>query len=118
MLSQPLTVCTVDQLFRFVYRALGTEIFAATLKYSKLVLDEIQAYEPRVIATIIYGLKMIQKWVANLQLLQQLFHLYLNILWNNMVWLRENNTYLKISPEKNIRWRNIQDIKLKSDIRK
>lgn len=61
MLSQPLTVCTVDQLFRFVYRALGTEIFAATLKYSKLVLDEIQAYEPRVIATIIYGLKMIQK---------------------------------------------------------
>ena len=61
MLSQPLTVCTVDQLFRFVYRALGTEIFAASLKYSKLVLDEIQAYEPRVIATIIYGLKMIQE---------------------------------------------------------
>ena len=61
MLSQPLTVCTVDQLFRFVYGALGTEIFAATLKYSKLVLDEIQAYEPRVIATIIYGLKMIQE---------------------------------------------------------
>ena len=61
MLSQPLTVCTVDQLCRFVYRALGTEIFAATLKYSKLVLDEIQAYEPRVIATIIYGLKMIQE---------------------------------------------------------
>lgn len=61
MLSQPLTVCTVDQLFRFVYRALGTEIFAATLKYSKLVLDEIQAYEPRVIATILYGLKMIQE---------------------------------------------------------
>lgn len=61
MLSQPLTVCTVDQLFRFVYRALGTEIFAATLKYSKLVLDEIQAYEPRAIATIIYGLKMIQE---------------------------------------------------------
>ena len=61
MLSQPLTVCTIDQLFRFVYRALGTEIFAATLKYSKLVLDEIQAYEPRVIATIIYGLKMIQE---------------------------------------------------------
>ena len=61
MLSQPLTVCTVDQLFRFVYRALGTEIFADTLKYSKLVLDEIQAYEPRVIATIIYGLKMIQE---------------------------------------------------------
>ena len=61
MLSQPLTVCTVDQLFKFVYRALGTEIFAATLKYSKLIIDEIQAYEPRVIATIVYGLSIIQK---------------------------------------------------------
>ena len=40
MLSQPLTVCTVDQLFKFVYKALGTEILAATLKYSKLILDE------------------------------------------------------------------------------
>lgn len=61
MLSQPLTVCTVDQLFKFVYRALGTEIFAATFKYSKLIIDEIQAYEPRVIATIVYGLSIIQK---------------------------------------------------------
>ena len=32
LLSNPLTICTVDQLFKFVYRALGTEIFAATLK--------------------------------------------------------------------------------------
>ena len=61
MLAQPLTVCTVDQLFKFVYKALGTEIFAATLKYSKLILDEIQSYEPAVIAIIIYGLKTIQE---------------------------------------------------------
>lgn len=61
MLAQPLTVCTVDQLFKFVYKAPGTEIFAATLKYSKLILDEIQSYEPRIIAIIIYGLKTIQE---------------------------------------------------------
>ena len=73
MLSQPLTVCTVDQLFRFVYRALGTEIFAATLKYSKLVLDEIQAYEPRVIATIIYGLKMIQEMGGKFAIITAIF---------------------------------------------
>ena len=59
LLSQPLTVCTVDQLFKFVYKALGTEIFAATLKYSKIIIDEIQAYSPSVIATIIYGLKIV-----------------------------------------------------------
>lgn len=77
MLSQPLTVCTVDQLFRFVYRALGTEIFAATLKYSKLVLDEIQAYEPRVIATIIYGLKMIQEMGGKFAIITATFPLVL-----------------------------------------
>lgn len=59
LLSAPLTICTVDQLFKFVYKALGTEIFAATLKYSKIILDEIQAYSPRVIATLIYGLRTI-----------------------------------------------------------
>ena len=59
LLSEPLTICTVDQLFKFVYKALGTEIFAATLKYSKVVLDEIQSYSPGLIAALIYGLKMI-----------------------------------------------------------
>ena len=59
LLANPLTICTVDQLFKFVYKALGTEIFSATLKYSKIVLDEIQAYSPQVIAAIIYGLKQI-----------------------------------------------------------
>lgn len=59
-LSNPLTVCTVDQLFRFVYKALGTEIFAATLKYSKIVIDEIQSYEPRVVAALLFGLSEIR----------------------------------------------------------
>lgn len=45
LLSFPLTVCTVDQIFKFVYKALGTEIFAATLKYSKVIIDEIQSYD-------------------------------------------------------------------------
>lgn len=61
LLSAPLTICTVDQLFKFVYKALGTEIFAATLKYSKIILDEIQAYSPRIIATLIYGLRTISE---------------------------------------------------------
>lgn len=59
--SYPLTVCTVDQLFRFVYKALGTEIFAATLKYSKIIIDEIQSYSPRVVAALIFGLSEIKR---------------------------------------------------------
>lgn len=59
MFSAPLTISTVDQLFLFVYKALGTEIMAATLKYSKVIIDEIQSYEPRI--ALIYGLKTISQ---------------------------------------------------------
>lgn len=61
LFSCPLTVCTVDQLFKFVYKALGTEIFAATLKYSKVVIDEIQSYSPRVVASLIFGLSELKR---------------------------------------------------------
>lgn len=61
MFSAPLTISTVDQLFLFVYKALGTEIMAATLKYSKVIIDEIQSYEPRIVAALIYGLKTISQ---------------------------------------------------------
>ena len=43
-LSLPLTVCTIDQLFDFVFRAPGFELKVATLSYSKVVIDEIQMY--------------------------------------------------------------------------
>lgn len=59
-LSFPLTVCTVDQIFKFAYKAFGTEILAATLKYSKVIIDEIQAYSPQLIAMLLYSLKIIK----------------------------------------------------------
>lgn len=58
-LSYPFTVCTIDQLFYFVFKSLGTEIFPATLKYSKIIIDEIQSYTPEITAFILYGLKVI-----------------------------------------------------------
>ncbi|MBR0225923.1 MAG: CRISPR-associated helicase Cas3' [Thermoguttaceae bacterium] len=60
-LAFPVTVSTVDQLFKFVFRALGTELFAATLKYSNVVIDEMQAYEPRILAMLVWGLRFISK---------------------------------------------------------
>lgn len=57
--SYPLTVCTIDQLFLFVYKYKGCEQMLATLKYSKLIIDEIQSYTPKIVAKIIYGLKLI-----------------------------------------------------------
>ena len=58
-LSLPLTICTIDQLFDFVFRAPGFELKVATLSYSKVVIDEIQMYSPDLLAYLIYGLKYI-----------------------------------------------------------
>ena len=57
--AYPVTICTIDQLFTFVYKYPGSEILLATLKHSKLVIDEIQAYSPELIAKLIYGLKLL-----------------------------------------------------------
>ncbi len=59
LLNSPLTICTVDQIFKFPFKALGQEIYAATLSYSKVIIDEIQMYSPLILACILTGLKII-----------------------------------------------------------
>ena len=44
---------------RFVYKANGTEIAAAVLAGSYLILDEIQMYSPELLAAILYALHVI-----------------------------------------------------------
>lgn len=58
-LSMPLTITTIDQIIDFVVLYPGCEMKLATLSYSKLVIDEIQMYSPRLVAFIIMGLKYI-----------------------------------------------------------
>jgi len=60
-LSMPLTISTLDQLFNFVYKYNGFELKLATLGYSKIVIDEIQAYSPDLLAYLISGLEAIVK---------------------------------------------------------
>ena len=60
-LTMPLTICTIDQLFDFVYRYKGFEPKLATLAYSKLVIDEIQMYSADLIAYLVYGLSHVTK---------------------------------------------------------
>ncbi|OLS03598.1 CRISPR-associated helicase/endonuclease Cas3 [Tissierella creatinophila] len=59
LLSLPLTITTLDQLFDFVYKYRGFELKLATLSYSKIVIDEIQMYSSDLVAYLIYGLKFI-----------------------------------------------------------
>ncbi|MCP4155415.1 MAG: CRISPR-associated helicase Cas3' [bacterium] len=60
-LSEPLTITTVDQLFKFVFKQEGFEPVLATLSYSKIIIDEIQMYSPEIVACILMGLKYISK---------------------------------------------------------
>ena len=60
-LFDKITVCTIDQLLPFVFKYKGYERILATLSYSKLVIDEIQAYSPNIVAIIIRGLEMINR---------------------------------------------------------
>lgn len=60
-LSLPVTICTLDQLFNFVFRFRGFESILSTLNYSKVVIDEIQMYSSDLLAYLIIGLYYIIK---------------------------------------------------------
>ncbi|HDP79041.1 MAG TPA: CRISPR-associated helicase Cas3' [Mesotoga infera] len=56
-LSLPLSVSTADQLFTSTFKFPGYEKVYATLSYSNIVIDELQAYNPEIAAAILWGLK-------------------------------------------------------------
>lgn len=60
-LSIPLNIATMDSMFDFVYKYPGYELKLTTLSYSKIVIDEIQAYGPDLLAYLIYGLEKISE---------------------------------------------------------
>ncbi len=60
-LSKKITTCTIDQIFTFVFKYTGYEKIYATLAYSRIIIDEIQAYSPEIVAVILKGLEMIHK---------------------------------------------------------
>lgn len=58
-LSSKITTCTIDQIFTFVFKYKGYEKVYATLSYAKVIIDEIQAYSPEIVAVILKGIQMI-----------------------------------------------------------
>lgn len=58
-LSLPLTICTLDQLFSFVFRYRGFEQKLATLSYARVIVDEVQMYSPELMAYLVLGLHYI-----------------------------------------------------------
>ena len=60
-ISLPLTISTPDQIFNFVFKYNGYELKLATLAYSKLVVDEIQAYSPDILAYTIHAISEVSR---------------------------------------------------------
>ena len=58
-LSIPLSISTLDQLFDFVFKYQTYELKLTTLSFSKIVIDEIQMYDPELLRYLITGLKQI-----------------------------------------------------------
>lgn len=58
-LGNRVIVCTIDQIFPFIFRYNGYEKIYATLAFSKVIIDEIQAYSPEITAIILKEIKMI-----------------------------------------------------------
>lgn len=61
LLNKKVTFTTIDQIFKIPFLYKGYDKVLATLSYSKVVVDELQAYEPEIVAAIIKGLEMISE---------------------------------------------------------
>jgi len=57
--AKPLIVCTPDQFMHFVFRYKGFEKYYVTALYSKVVIDELQSYDPITLAFIVKALEVI-----------------------------------------------------------
>ncbi len=84
-LAMPITISTADQLFTAVFKYPGFEKIYSTLAYSTIVVDEIQSYDPDMVAVILKGLKDITMIGGNFCLMTAtLPKLYLDKLENEL----------------------------------
>ncbi|KZN96623.1 CRISPR-associated helicase/endonuclease Cas3 [Aeribacillus pallidus] len=59
--ASKLLFTTIDQILKFPFKYRGYEKLYATMAYSVVVIDEIQAYEPKIVAVLIKALEMIKQ---------------------------------------------------------
>ncbi|HWP81827.1 MAG TPA: CRISPR-associated helicase Cas3' [Bacteroidota bacterium] len=84
-MSVPVTVSTADQLFTAVFKYKGYEKIYATLAYSRVIVDEIQSYDPDMVAIILKGLEDIAELGGKFCLVTAtLPEIYLNYIKENI----------------------------------
>ena len=61
-MSMQISVSTADQIFSSVFHYPGYERIYSTMAYSKIIIDELQAYNPEIIAVILHGLVALSRY--------------------------------------------------------
>lgn len=91
-LAIPLNISTMDQLFDFIYKYQGYELKLTTLSYSKIVIDEIQAYGPDVLAYLICGLEKIVELGGKIAILTATLPPFIKDLLNKNICFKESES--------------------------
>jgi len=90
-LSIPLNISTMDSIFDFVFKYPGYELKIATLSYSKIVIDEIQAYGPDLMAYLIYGLEKAEEQGAKIAIVTATLPPFVKDLLKKNINFKEND---------------------------
>lgn len=89
--SLPLSISTMDQLFDFVFKYQGYELKLITLSYSRIVIDEIQMYDPEMLAYLICGLKRITQFGGKVAVMTATLSPFVKELLMREIPFREEN---------------------------
>lgn len=99
-LSFPFSITTPDQIFPFVFKYGGFERIYSTLGYSKIVIDEIQMYNPRMLAYMLKGLQVIKELGAKIMIMTATFPEFLKSELKNLNIVFEESQMFKLNDER------------------
>ncbi|MCI9302669.1 MAG: CRISPR-associated helicase Cas3' [Clostridium sp.] len=91
-LSIPLNISTMDQIFDFLYKYPEYELKLTILSYSKIVIDEIQAYGPDLLAYLICGIEKIVEFGGKVAILTATLPPFIKDLLKKNINFKENKT--------------------------
>lgn len=112
-LCSKVTTCTIDQIFPIVFKYKGYEKVFATLEYSKVIIDEVQAYSPEIVAVILKGLQMINNIGGKFMIMTATLPRIYKEELENMGMQFEYNEFLKNSKRHKLK---IEDLEIIEDI--
>lgn len=116
-LSNKLIFTTVDQILKFPFKFKGYEKFFATMAYSKVIIDEIQAYNPWIVAVILRAIEMIHKIGGKFMIMTAtLPQIYIDELRDRNI-IDDNCLYKEFIDENHIRHKlSIENQKINDDV--